>query len=262
MKRLSCLLLATFFFLLTAALAEDVWQKKSYTEWSLKDCQKLLEDSPWAQKWVQADVAMFTPGALTVDRTERAAEQNPSITYTAQFRSASPVRQALVRQMQTDPKVEKWTPEQKHQMEEESSRYLAEKFPDRVMVYVTYTSNVRTYIVDMARFWNAQTTETMKTQIYLVRDRDRIPLVSYRPAESGRNAFQVFFPRQYNGADLLTGKEGSLIIEFQHPGVATQQAESNGGQPGPEELVARQGPQHVVIKFNPHKMLVGSEIAY
>src|SRR5258708_5825175 len=40
-------LLASSALLLTAA---DFWNSKSYTEWSVKDLQKIMSDSPWAKK--------------------------------------------------------------------------------------------------------------------------------------------------------------------------------------------------------------------
>src|SRR2546421_10891373 len=40
-------LLASSALLLTAA---DFWSSKSYTEWSVKDLQKIMSDSPWAKK--------------------------------------------------------------------------------------------------------------------------------------------------------------------------------------------------------------------
>jgi hypothetical protein len=45
MRRLSC-----WFFLLALALwAADFWQTKPYTDWSDKDVQKMMNNSPWAR---------------------------------------------------------------------------------------------------------------------------------------------------------------------------------------------------------------------
>ncbi len=52
---LSILMLAA-----TAAWAADFWEKKKYTEWSQKDIQKIMKDSPWART---VEVSMGPMGA-------------------------------------------------------------------------------------------------------------------------------------------------------------------------------------------------------
>ncbi len=42
-----CLMLALG---VTALLAADFWKAKKFTEWSDKEVQKMLDDSPWAHK--------------------------------------------------------------------------------------------------------------------------------------------------------------------------------------------------------------------
>jgi hypothetical protein len=37
------------FYCAAPAPAQDFWKKKPYTEWSEKECRRLLEDSPWAK---------------------------------------------------------------------------------------------------------------------------------------------------------------------------------------------------------------------
>jgi hypothetical protein len=51
MKKLTLPLLTLLMFVAAAALwAADVWVAKPYTEWTDKDLQKIMSDSPWAKK--------------------------------------------------------------------------------------------------------------------------------------------------------------------------------------------------------------------
>jgi hypothetical protein len=115
-RRISLLCLAG---LLAAgvALGEDFWEKREYMQWTDSEVKKLLTDSPWAK-----DVSVTAPMAA-LGRGQRAVETNtdaestggggrrgrgggggggaaPSeaiVTINVSFRSALPMRKALVR---------------------------------------------------------------------------------------------------------------------------------------------------------------------
>src|SRR5215472_16656971 len=38
-----------------ASFAQGPWVKKDWKQWSKDDCKKILEDSPWAQRWTQSE---------------------------------------------------------------------------------------------------------------------------------------------------------------------------------------------------------------
>ena len=48
-----CVVGLVFMFVFAAAgsLAADFWQKTKFTEWSDKDVQKMMTDSPWAKSF-------------------------------------------------------------------------------------------------------------------------------------------------------------------------------------------------------------------
>jgi len=50
MKHSSLLIFAVFTLGLYSLVAADFWKEKKYTEWSEKELDKMLENSPWAQK--------------------------------------------------------------------------------------------------------------------------------------------------------------------------------------------------------------------
>src|SRR5215207_461189 len=95
---------------LGAALAAQKLSKQ-WTEWSKRDAEKILNDSPWAQTQVETDTSeMFfkaqpTPDPATggtggggVGRDERGSyNQAVDVKYRIRFFSARPVRRALAR---------------------------------------------------------------------------------------------------------------------------------------------------------------------
>jgi hypothetical protein len=49
-KNAAVVLLALSGISLAASQAGEFWSKRAYRQWSEKECRKLLEESPWAQK--------------------------------------------------------------------------------------------------------------------------------------------------------------------------------------------------------------------
>src|SRR2546423_12555268 len=81
-------------------------QMKAWTEWSKKDAEKMLSDSPWAQTQVETDLSeMFfvptKPGGFNdpARKDEGATNQEVNLRYYVRFFSARPIRMALARMM-------------------------------------------------------------------------------------------------------------------------------------------------------------------
>ena len=81
---------------LTAAAA-DFWAKKPYQSWSAEETQRMMEDSPWATALKLGGIQSIA-GSNSGYRGEM--QDDPSITYTLQFRSARPIREAQIRSSQ------------------------------------------------------------------------------------------------------------------------------------------------------------------
>src|SRR6185295_13388824 len=102
-------------FLVLAVLLSTGWAQKpdkKWTEWTKKEAQKVLDDSPWGQVQTDTDTSemFFTPTrqpgtGLTKEQrevnTERletgATNQSVNVTFRVRFFSARPIRQALAR---------------------------------------------------------------------------------------------------------------------------------------------------------------------
>src|SRR5918994_6680846 len=122
LRKLVLLLLLTTFPLTVPINAQK--KSKPWQEWSRKDAENILNDSPWGKTQTETDISemMFRPqaapnaqtGASNADplRDERggASNQATTIRYRIRFLSAKPIRQAFARvitldQQSEDPRV-------------------------------------------------------------------------------------------------------------------------------------------------------------
>ena len=151
MKKMICLSIPAL-LLLATAFAADFWEKKEYKQWSQTECKKLLEDSPWAKQFTLTEVKAIDNSAASRENTDSA---QPYVKYQTQFRSAKPVRQAIVRQGQIAQKYDSLPPEQKQEFDKKADSFISADLSDNVIVYVTYEANNRDNDRELARYWQS-----------------------------------------------------------------------------------------------------------
>jgi hypothetical protein len=185
--------------LMMGTLATAVAQKadKNWTEWSKKDAQKILEDSPWSQTQTDTDTSQmfYSPtqdpqrmGTTSNDGSrlaQGATNQSVNVKYTVRFFSARPVRQALVRMMllaqQPSPDVL-----------ERLKNFAEVKADQSIIVTVLYSSNDQRYQNTVMQAFNSAVTGTLKNNAYLERpDGKRQFLEEYVPP--GKDGFGARF---------------------------------------------------------------------
>ncbi|GEM_PF-626087 len=260
-------LLAVALGTLAASQGGEFWQKKDYRQWSEKDCRKLLENSPWAQKHTLSEVfidSTATPGAGRSDpvqgsaaesgripgplertSTERARESRPQLFYQAQLRSAMPIRQAIVRLTQISADYNEMPPDQQAAFDKKSAEFLSKPFPNTVVVHISYGSNVQFDDRNLTRHWRSQTTETLKNFVFLILPGgEKVALSGYAVSQGAGREFQFEFPRQYNNRPLVGAQDKTLQLEFPHPGIRGQRE------------------SRVLLTFKVEKMMLQGAIAY
>jgi hypothetical protein len=111
-------------------IAADFWDSKPFAEWSDKDLQRMLSDSPWSH---QVSVVMprspreagdLNPGGRGGDESGRGGfpAPAPQLKVDVQWRSAQPMRQAMaLRQFGT---VEKIPADLRDTLEQDDSVYV------------------------------------------------------------------------------------------------------------------------------------------
>jgi hypothetical protein len=216
--------------------AKDFWQKKDYKNWSEKECRKLLQDSPWTKTyaiWSEKEcrkllqdspwTKTYAIGDTVIElfetqRTDRAREANPRISYTAQFRSALPIRQAEVRMARMQMNYEELPEEQRTAFDQQAGQYLDASFPDSVLVRVAFGANVPIYDMELLRHWQTITLEQLENTTYLIgANKLRVRPTAYQPPQEGKRECVLTFPRRHEETPLATPKDKRVSLEFEHP---------------------------------------------
>ena len=193
------------------ALGADFWAKKPYRNWSKEETNRMLEESPWA---TTLTLGSIQTGITGLDATNGQGyggemETNPTISYNLQFRSAEPIREAQVRSSQLNSHYESMSAQQKAAFDANAGKFLAAKFSDRVVVSVTFRTNVQNYESLLRTYWERQSLATIGVSVYLNAGKERLSLLDYTCKE---DTFQFAFPRPKQ-----IGLDGKLGVEFIHP---------------------------------------------
>ena len=200
-----------------AAQSKDFWEKKDYRQWTDKECQKLLEDSPWANRHIVSQVFI---DPIHTNSTTRERQGNPKIVYRVQIRSATPVKQALVRLSQINGHYDEMSDDRRLFFDQIVEKLISANNPESVVMHVTYTANVQNDDRELSRYWHSQTTERLKNFVFLIGGAGvRVPLSIYKPGDGTSHEFQFIFPRDSKGRPLIGPGDKTLKLEFNHPSI-------------------------------------------
>ncbi len=220
------------------AVGAEFWSKKPYSNWSAEETQQIMAESPWATTvtlgGVQAVITSSDSRYNTGYRGEM--ETNPAISYNLQFRSAQPIREAQVRTSQLNSGYDKMKVEQKAAFDAGANKFLAATFPDRVIVAVTFHTNVQQYESQLRDYWARQSLPTLSMTVFLNAGKERLSLLSYSFKD---DTFQFTFPRPKQ----LDPNE-KIGVEFVHPTI---------------NVIRR---QRILQDFSVKKMLVNGEASF
>ena len=195
--------------------AEGFWTKKDFTEWSLKECSKLLNDSPWAKN--QTITSIFIEEIDVQPGSVPSREHAPQITYVAQIWSAEPIRQAIVRQARMGPEYGKLPASQRQAIDAQQASLLEQKFPDHIVVRVEYSTTVPAYERELAHYWQTRARGAWDQDTFLNASSGRFSPVDVQVAPGAGGYFILLFPRVVNGTPVAGPKDKSLNIELQCP---------------------------------------------
>jgi hypothetical protein len=208
-----------FYFLPTLLLAGvfaddklEFWEKKDSSQWSQKECKKLLEDSPWVKHHVETSTWSETPqnpgnepprnpvpgaprnsgpgspqfsgpGASQYPRPRAPQNQRvaapPVVTYSVQLRSARPIAQAVERLSQiTGQPVRPMGPGGRGFGPAPGFGPMG--FPNPIIVHIKCTSNNWIYDWSMFNYWTKQTVEGLKDLVTLSGEKGaKVSLIRY-----------------------------------------------------------------------------------
>jgi hypothetical protein len=221
-KRLqSSLTLVVLLVTLIASTTPITAQKKSkpWQEWSRKDAEAILNDSPWGKTQTETDISemMFRPqgapdprtGASNADpvRDERggASNQATTVKYRIRFLSAKPIRQAFARVIALDQPTE--DPKVKAYMND----FVNRQFDRWIAVTVSFESRDQRYSGVALQTFGSATTDSLKNKTYLERkDGKRLFLHMYQAPTSDGLGAKFIFERIVDERPFLNQESGEV----------------------------------------------------
>ena len=245
-----------------SAVAADkqFWLHKPYDQWSADECKKMLTDSPWAKSSTlrQPTMRALSRGfGRTATADNGTGERAPEVVYTAQIRSALPLRQAYIRLKEIDAHYDSMTGDAKARAKQAFDNYLSATFDDKIVILVSYGANLPESDTTLARYWQSQTLDTVKNSAYLTGpDGERVQPTAFVTGRGAEREFQFVFPR--NTAAAKAHPDEPLALEFAalpaFDSTAPQVATSNPGS-----LTV---PSRMYFKFQPREMTVDGKVMY
>lgn len=203
------LVLLTLSVLLLGVAAQK--KMKPWTEWNLKEAQKMLDDSAWGQTQRETNTSemFYNPttnrgGGRSESRdSQGATNQAVNVNYHIRFLSAKPIRQAFARSIILQQK----TPNA--QLEEQLKAFAEQKSSEWVVVAVSFDSTDQRFSGSAMQLLNSANTGILQNNTYLeVKDGKRLFLKEYRaPINDGMGA-KFIFPRMAEGKPFVTEESG------------------------------------------------------
>jgi len=190
-------------------MAAEFWLKKPYKQWSPDETQKMLTESPWATTLTLGGFQTRVADGADQAGYRGEMDTNPQISYTLRFASALPIREAQVRASELGAHYDSMKPEQKSAADANAAKFLAVAFPDRVIVTVTFHSDVGNFQSLLRTYWTEQSLAKLSMTTYLHTKTDKLSLTGFSAKD---DTFQFVFPRP---KDLRP--DDKLGVEFVHP---------------------------------------------
>lgn len=190
------------------------WDKKPYAEWSEKDAQKLLSDSPWAHtQSFDSPMELYRgpssgrPGQTTTPDLPADAVH---LFFRVRFLSAKPVRQALSRAAEL---------QHKGPMPEEFAaklkQFVSFDFPEHIIVAVTSDASGTGANVQQAAALLRRTNNELKNTTFLeTKGGKRVYLQEFQPTATdpmgARIGGRFIFQRLVDGKPFITAESEEI----------------------------------------------------
>ncbi|MDX6406053.1 MAG: hypothetical protein QOH70_3508 [Blastocatellia bacterium] len=212
----------TLLLALTTVIAQE--KSKAWNEWSKKDAEKMLNDSPWAQTQIDTDTSQmfYSPtsdprmsGVRSTSTTDSrigqgATNQAVDVKFHVRFFSARPIRQALVRLMEIQQKP---SPE----IAQRLTNFAELESTNSIIVTVNYESNDQRSSGSIMQAFNSAATGTLKNTTYLERnDGKRLFLEEYVPPGKDGFGARFIFLRELDGQPFITKDIGDVRFHAEY----------------------------------------------
>ena len=248
---------------ITTAISSSILQKqtKPWKEWTRKEAEKILNESPWSQ--TQTDTESARPEEPTKSFGDTRGRESGITSVTApstiKFRvrlfSARPVRQAYVRISELSDKPPDEAASQK------MDAWANLQADDQIIVSVAYESSDRGSMGMLTRALTTAATENFKNAVYLERkDGKRLYITEYVPPSKDVFGARLKFPRTIDGQPFVTSDSG--VIRFHAEYQAKASETSVNGTALPAGSRSESAKFKIDVKFKVAEMIYNGELEY
>lgn len=199
-------------------------QNNRWMDWSKKDAEKVLSNSPWAQTQTDTDTSeMFfsptsnptAPGARRpANDTERlgqgATNQSIDVKFHVRFFSARPIRRALTRLIELQNRPDADTAAKLHAFAELKST-------DSIILTLSFDTSDQRYGGQVMQAMNSAVTATLKNESYLEYNSKRLFLEEYIPPGKDGFGARFIFLRNVDGHPFISSKDGEVRFVTKYP---------------------------------------------
>jgi hypothetical protein len=228
-QHVRALLTVSLLSVLSVANASDFWISKDWKQWSKANCETLLTESPWSHVW------------------RGGGPHGDELVYAVQLRSALPIRQAIVRQLQIDQKYDNMTDTQRNTFDTRASQILNRNYDDVILIHVDFSSSTLAPNIP-GQLYPVHTDGTILDASLVTADGTRITPVHFDP--NPPYAFNLIFPRTKQGAPLIGEGQKHFSLQFQSPRITN------------EGLGITVPSQRIGVEFDIEKMTIGEKMSY
>ena len=214
-------LIVAICLLITATIINASAEKrfKPWQEWSRKDAEDVLNDSPWGKTQIETDLSemTFRPQAAPNARTgasnadpERdarggATNQATNINYRIRFLSAKPIRQAFARIITLNQSAED------ARVQAHMKDFVDRQFDKWIAVAVGLESRDQRFSGPALQTFASATTDSLKNTTYLERkDGKRLYLHLYQAPTSDGLGAKFIFERIVDERPFLNSESGEV----------------------------------------------------
>lgn len=184
----------------------------SYRSWTLEDAVGVLNRSSWA---TQATFTRVVGGIGSGVQGEKEIYN----TYFVRLLSAAPIRQAYARIRQIRMGYDELREEEREEIDREIDKLVNLDVDRWIVVAITFRSNDPREQARVDRFFEGQTTQTIRNRAYLSTERfPRVQLHAYFPAIDAAVGARFVFPRQIEGIPVANSDDREIVFEFETPG--------------------------------------------
>lgn len=181
------------------------WDKKPFAEWTEKDAQKLLNDSPWGKtQSFDSPMELYrgpqTGRQGTSTATTAAPHDAIHVFFRVRFLSAKPVRQALSRMIELKQKAGV-----KEEMAEQLKQFASGEFLEYIVIAVTSDASDAGANAQQAAALLRRDNAALKNATFLeIKGGKRIFLQEFQPARADGFGGRFIFQRLVDGKPFIT----------------------------------------------------------